>query len=252
MWIPLRFGNFRLRASGRRRDVDARVFARAFARSSRIGSRIDAVVISRTCVWSLIQHRAGIVRRGICGSRLWRLPVGGLRRLLGNRWTDRGRTGILGGRLSQANSAQQDDGKQILHISILDAKKNRLVYFTRRSAKSRGKGTFGLNLARVRGLGAGGRGLRVLVCNFIGHQTDVHTAVLRPAAVSLVRRHWFVLAQPDHVELVGGNVVVLRQVLDHHVGALLAQDVVRVLAANGVSSALNFNNEVLLIRDLGR
>src|SRR5205814_5969932 len=54
-----------------------------------------------------------------------------------------------------------------------------------------------------------------------------------------------VLTQPNHINPVRGNVVLLRQILDDRLGATLTEVVVVVLAADGIGSAFQRQNPML-------
>src|ERR1039458_5323114 len=72
----------------------------------------------------------------------------------------------------------------------------------------------------------------------VGHQADIHAAVLGAAAGSFIRLDRLILAQPDQINLVARNVLLRSQVLNHRIGAALAQIVVVLCAAHRVGRAL--------------
>src|SRR6266404_3277482 len=78
---------------------------------------------------------------------------------------------------------------------------------------------------------------RRLALDRVGHQADVHAAVLGAAGSGAVGGDRLVFAQADQENLVRGHVRLRRQVLDHGRGAPLAQIVVVVLVADGVRAA---------------
>src|SRR4029077_5909472 len=60
----------------------------------------------------------------------------------------------------------------------------------------------------------------------IGHQPNIHAAVLGPTGASFIRLDRLILAQPDQINLVGRNALLRSQILDHSIGPALAQIVV--------------------------
>src|SRR6266851_1105747 len=85
----------------------------------------------------------------------------------------------------------------------------------------------------------------------IGHQADIHAAVLGTAVGSLIRLHRLVLTQPDQINLVGRNTLLRRQILNHSIGAALAQIVVVLFAAHRVGRALDCDDVSLGRGDAG-
>ena len=65
----------------------------------------------------------------------------------------------------------------------------------------------------------------------IGHQADIHAAVLGSTITGLVRIHRLVLAQTDQIDLVGRDAVLRSQVLNHGISTTLAKTVVVVRVA---------------------
>src|SRR5208283_753746 len=93
------------------------------------------------------------------------------------------------------------------------------------------------------------RGSRSGPC--IGHQPDIHAAVLGATTSCFIRLDRLILAQPDQINLVGWNALLGRQVLNHRIGAALAQIVVVLRAANRVGRALDRNDVSLGSGDAG-
>src|SRR5689334_13245716 len=98
--------------------------------------------------------------------------------------------------------------------------------------------------------GSRGAGLRRLR-KTVAHQSHVDTAVLCATGGTSVLRNRIVLAQSDQENLVRGYVVLLRQVLDHGIGAALAELVVVISGAGRVGVSLDLNYVVLLVLELG-
>src|SRR5882762_11331553 len=79
----------------------------------------------------------------------------------------------------------------------------------------------------------------------IGHQPNIHTAVLGATVASLVGLDRLILAQPDQINLVGRNALLRSQVLNYSIGTALAQIVVVFRGAHRVGRAL-YRNDVSL------
>src|ERR1700689_764144 len=84
----------------------------------------------------------------------------------------------------------------------------------------------------------------------IGHQADIYAAVIGAARFRVVRLDRLVLAQPDHVNLMGGDVVLRCQVLNHGVRAALAQIVVVIGRSHGIGATFQRNNVALGAGDI--
>src|SRR5690348_4226676 len=93
--------------------------------------------------------------------------------------------------------------------------------------------------------------LLLLALSGIGHQANIHAAILGAPGSRLVGGHRFVLAQADQVNLVGRNVVLGGKVLDDRVSAAIAQAVVVLLAADSVRTAFHGNDVALGLGNLG-
>src|SRR6202163_1570279 len=79
----------------------------------------------------------------------------------------------------------------------------------------------------------------------ICHQADIHAAVLCATIAGFIGLDRPILAQPDQINLVGRNALLRRQVLNHSIGAALAQIVVVLRGAHRVGRAL-YGNDVSL------
>src|SRR5260370_2053835 len=83
----------------------------------------------------------------------------------------------------------------------------------------------------------------------VRHKANIHAAIVGTAGCSFIRLYRLVLAQSDDINLVRGHVVLRGQVLDHGIGAALAQIVVVIGRTDGVTSALQRDNLTLRARD---
>ena len=81
---------------------------------------------------------------------------------------------------------------------------------------------------------------------------NIHPTILGSSRGAGVLRHRIVLAQSDQENLVRGHVVLLRQILNHGIGAALAELVVVVGRTGRIGVALNLHDVVLLALDLLR
>jgi len=64
---------------------------------------------------------------------------------------------------------------------------------------------------------------RSVAAHGVGHKPDIDATIVGTPRGGLVRLNRLVFAEADHIDLVSGHVVLGGQVLDHRVGAALAQ-----------------------------
>src|SRR5882762_9235660 len=66
----------------------------------------------------------------------------------------------------------------------------------------------------------------------VRHQANIYAAVLGTTFSCLIRIQWLVFAQSDHINLMGGDIVLNSQILDYRVGAAFAESIVVVSIAD--------------------
>src|ERR1700687_1126014 len=86
----------------------------------------------------------------------------------------------------------------------------------------------------------------------IGHQANIHAAILGATAGSFIGLDRLILTQPDLINLVGRNALLRSQVLNHSIGTALAQIVVVLWTAHRVGRAFNRDDVSLGSRNAGR